>query len=204
MGITSKWKSNCMNGGEDGHIPDAPDLAEFESIKHVLEELHRRYDDEDRRRVAINAKANSLLALNAILISIISGLMGADEPLAILTVIVLILSGIVMLLTVRSQEYSRPLEQVGNVYAYADESQSEFHADFAELYETSIVKNEQINNIKYDRFRIGFYLTVVAILILFLGITLPNYTNFYVISGVIMVLALDILLSYNILYNIIF
>lgn len=161
-----------MSDGQDSDESVEPNLAEFESIEYALEELRRRYDDEERRRVAVNAKANSLLALDAILISITNGLGSFNEIPVIVAITLLLLSGGITLLIVRSREYSRPLPEVGKVYANAQQPHRQFCGAFAEAYEDSIRNNHSINERKYSRFRIGFYTTSIAVLVLALDIAL--------------------------------
>lgn len=144
---------------------DRPDPSKFESIDLALTELRRRYDDEERRRVAIEDKSNRLLALDAVLIPLITGFSSLDNLLVTSAVILLLISGIMILIGVRGRKYARPLSEIGHVYAYADDSNSEFAAAFAQLYKEAIIHNESKNNQKYRFFNLSFSLTGLAVLL---------------------------------------
>lgn len=145
--------------------PPAPDLAETASIELVLEELRRRYDDVEERRSAIDEKATRLLTLNAVLISILGTLTSVRDPVTIGAVGLLLISGGIALLSIRTREYARPLATVGHVYAYSNDSKDDFRASFAELYESAITNNEARNEIKNRYFQVGFYTSAGAILL---------------------------------------
>ena len=131
-----------------------PDTSEFQSINLALDEIRRRYDDEEQRRSSVDNKSIGLGSLDAVIISVMS--ISSDTQTGLFTVLVLLLltiSIILALVNIRRQTYHRPFSQTGHIYAYADDPAPEFNSQVLNLYIICVSKNEKINdkNIRFSR-----------------------------------------------------
>lgn len=148
---------------------ETPDIQDSESLGSALDEIRRRYDDEERRRSSINTDISGMLGLNTLLFSIITALQGQGNPQHVLYAqLILILSGLLSFLAPVFGhriwgKYSRPLQSPGHIYAKAQKSKSEFNDDFLELYAESCADNEAVNNCKRRFLAFNFIVTAIAI-----------------------------------------
>lgn len=152
-----------------------PDLSDFESIDLALDELRRCYDDEERRREALDNKLNFLLGVNALLISLTVGVSESIGLGQIVPVVFLIISTISVFWGIYLREYERPFEEIGFVYAYADSPSKEFQGEVAELYEDSIKTNVIENDNKQSGFVLGAVFTLASLFMIVLTPVLPIF-----------------------------
>lgn len=142
------------------------DVQEFESLELALEEIRRRYDDEENRRNAIETKISGLLALDAILLSVVGVGSLIDSQQRILVVILLLLSAIIAWFGLKPQEYKRPISNVRDYVRFAQDSKEEFQSYFLEKYLVALHYNEKSNEKRYSRFNTASIMTMVSVIFL--------------------------------------
>lgn len=170
---------SANNGGQEEserEVVEAPNPSEFESIGLALAEFRRRYDDEESHRTALENKAGGLLALDAIVLSIISQWRSASAAFLGVAVILLFVSGIVSALSIRGREYAHPFRAPGHIYAYADQPSSVFEGEVAELYKLAIEQTVEVNKEKSREVRLSFALTGGALLIIIVGTSIRIFS----------------------------
>lgn len=174
MGTVQRLRRNIQDVswmGEDSSDTEIPDIGDSESLGSSLDEIRRRYDDEEGRRSAIDTKISGLLALNALLLSVVTALPNVGGQYKLLAQIILLLSallsfsGLVFGHLVWGK-YSRPLQHPGQIYSKAQKSKSDFNEDFLQLYTSSSKKNERINDYKRKFLALNFVVTGLAICVI--------------------------------------
>jgi len=161
--------------GEDLSDAEIPSIGDSESLGNSLDEIRRRYDDEEGRRSAIDAKISGLLALNALLFSVVSALPDVSSgQCQLLAQIILLLSALLSFTSIVFGhrfwgKYSRPLQHPGQIYSKVQKSKSGFNEDFLELYTISCRKNERINDSKRKFLAANFVVTGLAICLILIG-----------------------------------
>jgi len=142
------------------------DNIDFPSSREGLEELRIRFDSEDRRAEAIETKAGTVFALNAVIVSATSLLAGIPRCLLIAILFFSIVSAVQALRVLGTYDYQRPMKNAKNISRYISLEENEFHTKFVELYIKSINNNQEVNEKRIGMFRLSVYLTMISILIL--------------------------------------
>lgn len=150
-----------MNGD---HQPSAIDVT--------LEEVRRRYDDEERRRAAIDTKITGLLALDAVILSVMA--IGSDAtsiaPIWQAASVAFVLGSIgVVIHQLGGTEYDRPIEDLNYFSTLTVDPSEGVKGEFLNQYVGSIETNQATNDRRFDLLRLGIALTGLGLAIFLLA-----------------------------------
>lgn len=137
-----------------------------------LEELRRRYDDEERRRTSVDNKIGGLLALDGILVTLIglSGEISSSQPIWHIVTLVLLGGSLFICATqLLGREYQRPVNNLNWYVELATWKPEDATTEFLFQYVESIEDTQEINDKRYIRLRFGLLLTGAAIVIFLFG-----------------------------------
>lgn len=133
--------------GVDGDGEESPGRANEEVDLHqlTLEEIRLRYQEEDQRRTAVEAKIGTVLTVDAIIISVtgvfsnINFILGTAIVLALLSVYIGIRA-----LWVR--DYSNPGRDIEDYLRYIDQPRDKVQRKMVIDYITAITGNEETDD----------------------------------------------------------
>jgi len=153
-----------MSNADLESILNETDLGDASALEIALAEIRRQYDDEETRRQSLESKTGGLLALDAVLIPLVINLIvSAKDFIIILLIGILLSSSGLCIITLRSEQYRRPLREPMNILPYAQIEEHEAKMEFLKIYIATIHHNRQINDTRYRRFNIALYVTAIAI-----------------------------------------
>jgi hypothetical protein len=141
------------------------DLLELTSINLGMKELRRLYDDEERRRNSVEAKATGLVAVNGTIISIIKLVPAENMNRLVLSLVVffLVVSAVVGVWNLLPKKYLKPLD-AKTYLSHARKGKIEFESQLFVKYTSSVMFNQAVNDVRYRRLILSAVLTVLAIL----------------------------------------
>lgn len=142
------------------------------SIDVVVEEVRRRYDDEERRRESVDTKITGLVALNAVILSVMAiGSEAAAIPVLwqLLSIAPVIGSVGVLLHQLGGTEYKRPVRHVSRFSAFAERPEDAVKEAFLNKYLGSIKKNRATNDRRFDLLQVGIALTGLGLAVFLLA-----------------------------------
>ena len=135
------------------------DESEFPSLDVALEEVRESYDVEQSRKSNIEVKIGGVVAVNALLISVIT----AVDSVGFLTAVIVSLPALVStglgLLALRSREYAKPGPEPDDIFGYARQDKPNSQKDFIQNYRQAIKQNHQRNNERMGTLTTCFWLT---------------------------------------------
>lgn len=135
------------------------DESEFPSLDVALEEVRESYDVEQSRKSNIEVKIGGVVAVNALLISVIT----AVDSVGFLTAVIVSLPALVStglgLLALRSREYAKPGPEPDDIFGYARQDKPNSQKDFIQNYRQTIKQNHQRNNERMGTLTTCFWLT---------------------------------------------
>jgi hypothetical protein len=147
-----------MTGDDSGGF-EIEDASEFPSIDVALEEVRESYGVEQSRKSNIEVKIGGLIAVNALLISVIS----AIGTLGFLTSVIVSLPALVStglgLLALRSREYAKPGPEPNDIFGYARRDKANSRKDFIQNYRQAIKQSHLRNNERMETLTTCFWLT---------------------------------------------
>lgn len=148
------------------------DDGPYPSIDVALEEARRRYDDEERRRDSIDTKITGLLALDAVIVSIVA--IGSDAsaiaPRWQVVSIAFVLGSIVVVINqLGGTEYERPVKHLSMFSGAADDPSIDVKGQFLNQYVGSIQTNRATNDSRFDLLRLGIALTGLGLAVFLLA-----------------------------------
>lgn len=140
---------------------------DFPTLELTLEEARRQYDDEERRRTAVENKIGIVVTVDALLISFGAIFVQDLHPILLILVMApaLISSGL-GLWAIRSRDYDRPGKHIRDFHDYSkfkdDDSQRE---QLLLDYETTTGENKKKNDPKFKYFNWCIFLTFVSLVL---------------------------------------
>jgi hypothetical protein len=145
---------------------DVIQSEEFPTLELTLEEARRQYDDEERRRAAVENKIGLVITVDALLISF-GALFSRESPLLLFIMLApALVSAGLGLYAIRSREYNRPGKHIRDFHEY---SQYDDVGDQREQllldYETTTGRNKEKNDPKFEVFNQCIALTFVSLVL---------------------------------------
>jgi hypothetical protein len=145
---------------------DVIQSEEFPTLELTLEEARRQYDDEERRRAAVENKIGLVVTVDALLISF-GALFSRESPLLLFIMLApALVSAGLGLYAIRSREYNRPGKHIRDFHEY---SQYDDVGDQREQllldYETTTGRNKEKNDPKFEVFNQCIALTFVSLVL---------------------------------------
>jgi len=148
--------------GDDTDGFEIDDATEFPSLDVALEEVRESYGVEQSRKGNIEVKIGGLVAVNALLISVII----AVNTLGFLTSVIVtspaLVSTALGLLALRSREYAKPGPEPDDIFGYARRDKANSRKDFIQNYRQAIKQNHIRNNERMETLTKCFWLTGVS------------------------------------------
>lgn len=145
--------------GDDSDGFEIEDASEFPSLDVALEEVRESYGVEQSRKSNIEVKIGGVVAVNALLISVIS----AVGTLGFLTSVIVSLPALVStglgLLALRSREYAKPGPEPNDIFGYARRDDANSRKAFIQNYRQAIKQNHIMNNERMETLTTCFWLT---------------------------------------------
>jgi len=140
------------------------DLNNFPGIEETLAEARRRYDNEEDRRSSIEHKIGIIIAVNALLISVGTGLSeNGRQLLSVITLSPSLLSALIGIYIIKPKDYWNPLKSPNEYYGYARKDPKDLHDTFLLAYIQAIGYNQKLNQLKMSLLKICTYLTFVSL-----------------------------------------
>lgn len=143
------------------------DPEDFPTLELTLEEARRQYDDEERRRAAVENKIGIVVTVDALLISF-GALFGQDfHPLLLVLVMVPALASAGLgLWAIRSRDYDRPSKHIRDFHDYSDYDDNDTQREQLLLdYETTTGENKKKNDPKFSYFNWCITLTFISLVL---------------------------------------
>lgn len=162
-----------MSDTNNGTVKDV-DTSNFDSSNLGLEEARRLFEQEKDRANTVETKILGLLAIDTILITVLSSIGNIGQVIKSIVILFAILSVVQAFRTLRSFEYKRPFSQPHNITAYISLSEKQFSFEVLMLYIESINHNKKVNARRYNHYRWGLWLAIFAIT-LFVLLTVVNF-----------------------------
>lgn len=145
--------------GNDTDGFEIEDASEFPSLDVALEEIRESYDVEQSRKSNIEVKIGGVVAVNALLISVITAVDTVAFPTAVIVSLPALVSTGLGLLALRSREYAKPGPEPDDIFAYARRDKPNSRKDFIQNYRQAIKKNHRRNNERMGTLTTCFWLT---------------------------------------------
>ncbi|WP_330633578.1 hypothetical protein [Halocatena halophila] len=143
---------------------------DFPTLKLTLEEARRQYDDEERRRDAVENKIGIVVTVDALLISF-GALFGKEfHPLLIVVVLGPALASAGLgLYAIRSRDYKRPGKHIRDFHDYSTFDNEDIQREQLLLdYEATTGSNKGKNNPKFSYFNWCIILTFISLMLVLL------------------------------------
>jgi nitrogen fixation-related uncharacterized protein len=147
---------------------DIIDPEDFPTLELTLGEARRQYDDEERRRAAVENKIGIVVTVDALLISF-GALFGQDlHPLLLVLVMAPALASAGLgLWAIRSRDYGRPGKHIRDFHDYSDFDDENGQREQLLLdYETTTGNNQKMNDPKFTYFNWCIGLTFASLALL--------------------------------------
>lgn len=156
--------------------------SEFPSLSIALEEARRNYDTEQSRKSNIEVKIGTIIAVDALVISIVSvfGTMYIPTRLAILIPVVIAIG--FALQAFSSREYLKPGPPVDELFGAARNDIMNTQKNFIQNYRQAIKHNAQRNSDRMKTLKKCFWLTVFSVFLLLLSPSLDGVLRALVAS----------------------
>jgi len=151
--------------GDDTNKFKIEDESEFPSLDVALKEVRESYDIEQSRKSNIEVKIGGIVAVNALLISMITVVNTMEFPTSVIVSLPALVSTGLGLLALRSREYAKPGPEPDDIFGYARLDKSNSQKDFIQNYRQAIKQNYQKNNERMRTLTICFWLTGTAFLL---------------------------------------
>jgi len=135
------------------------DETEFPSLDVALGEVRESYDIEQSRKSNIEVKIGGVVAVNALLISVITAVDTVGIPTAVIISLPAIVSTGLGLLALRSREYAKPGPEPDEIFGYARRDKPNSQKDFIQNYRQAIKQNHLRNNERMGTLTTCFWLT---------------------------------------------
>lgn len=168
-GVNSEQSTERENGSEESKQAYHED---FPTLELTLEEARRKYDDEERRREAVENKIGIVVTVDALLISF--GILVSQSLNPIMTIFVFfpaLVSAGLGLYTIRSRDYDRPGKNIVDFHDYSDYDKIAAQQEKHLLdYELTIESNKKTNDPKYSAFNYCIVLTFVSLALLLISL----------------------------------
>jgi len=132
-----------MTGDKRFEIEDESD---FPSLDVALKEIRESYDVEQSRKSNIEVKIGGVVAVNALIISIITAVNTVGVPTAVIVSLPALVSTGLGLLALRSREYAKPGPEPDEIFGYARRDKPNARKDFIQNYRQAIKHNHRTNN----------------------------------------------------------
>lgn len=137
--------------------------SSFPGLAVTLEEARRRYDDEEQRRISIESKTSMVIGIDALIISLVSGLLDFGTIISIIVITPALLSVYFGLRNLELRDYGRPGNEIDEFYKYAQLGTAEAKDQFLLSYIGAVEKNLQLNEQKISKFRASYLLSAISI-----------------------------------------
>jgi nitrogen fixation-related uncharacterized protein len=144
---------------------DIIDPKDFPTLELTLEEARRQYDDEERRRAAVENKIGIVVTVDALLISF-SALFGQDLHSLLLVVVLVpaLASAGLGLYAIRSRVYDRPGKPIRDFHDYSAFDDDNGQREQLLLdYEATTGENKKKNDPKFTYFNWCIALTFISL-----------------------------------------
>lgn len=149
--------------------PDRP------SVENALVEARRRFDEERDKYNTIMNKTGVLLAVNAILISIVGSSTNITGEIRYAVLMPTIFSAAIALWLLRPQEFTYPGKRsMSKYYQEAKQEEDEFQEQWLDNYIDSADSHRSENESRLIYFKFSFWFAVIAISIYILNILFPT------------------------------
>lgn len=96
------------------------DVSEAPSLDIALDEIRRKYDEEEERRTSIESKASIVIGINALITSLVTIFLSDALLIGVLLSAPVIVSTIFNLRVLQVHEYHRPGKEVKDFYQYVE------------------------------------------------------------------------------------
>lgn len=148
--------------GDDTDRFEIEDESEFPSLDVALEEIRESYDVEQSRKSNIEVKIGGVIAINALLISVIIVVDTMELPTTVIVSLPALVSTGLGLLALRSREYAKPGPEPNEIFGYARRDKADLRKDFIQNYRQAIKQNHRRNNERMRTLTTCFWLTGAA------------------------------------------
>lgn len=145
--------------GDDTDRFEIEDESEFPSLDVALEEIRESYDVEQSRKSNIEVKIGGVIAVNALLISVITAVDTVGFPTTVIVSLPALVSTGLGLLALRSREYAKPGPEPDEIFGYARREKPNSRKDFIQNYRQAIKQNHRRNNERMGTLTRCFWLT---------------------------------------------
>jgi nitrogen fixation-related uncharacterized protein len=153
--------------GTESDDRDIISPEDFSTLELTLEEARRQYDDEERRRAAVENKIGIVVTVDALLISF-GALFSQDLHLFLLVLVMApaLASAGIGLYAIRSRDYERPGKDIWDFHDYSafddeDNQREQLLLD----YETTTGGNKEKNDPKFSYFNWCITLTFISLVL---------------------------------------
>jgi len=177
-GKTAEVETNEDESGVDEETESEQESEErdiinpedFSTLELTLEEARRQYDDEERRRTAVENKIGIVVTVDTLLISF-AALFSQDlHPILLVTVMIPALASAGLgLYAVRSRDYERPGKDIWDFHEYSEFDDEDTQREQLLLdYETTTGGNQEKNDPKFTYFNWCITLTFISLVLVLL------------------------------------
>lgn len=152
--------------------------SDFSSIDVGIKEVKEIFNREEERASTLERKITGLLAVDTILITVLSTM---GDLNVIVKGVVIFVAGLSVLQCIRALstfEYKRPFKKAKNVSAYISLEKEHARYEIFKLYIKSIRHNKSVNARRYTLFQWALRFTLLSLLLL---VILPSII--FVIDG---------------------
>ncbi|WP_436931231.1 hypothetical protein [Halosimplex halobium] len=170
---TNESESEVNEEAESEQEDDERDIVnpeDFSTLKLTLEEARRQYDDEERRRTAVENKIGIVVTVDTLLISF-AALFSQDLHLILLVTVMVpaLASAGLGLYAIRSRDYERPGKDIWDFHDYSGFDDEDTQREQLLLdYETTTGGNQEKNDPKFTYFNWCIALTFTSLVLVLL------------------------------------
>lgn len=190
----TKEEVSIEEGEEDVELSDQDqsvnrniiDPTNFPTLELTLEEVRRRYDDEEARRDTVENKISIVVTVDALLISFGTLFNQGYRPLALGAILIpALVSAGLGLYAIRSRDYERPGKEIWDFYDYSEFNDVDAQREQLLLdYVKTTGVNKEKNKYKFKSLDLCTLLTFISITLLLITPLMDFFIVFELIWGV--------------------